>query len=65
MEPDRRTEIECGQTVDEQRIVSVRGLPNNWPQNSTQLYDVCFHVSASQALRDRSFMLKRSVRLSS
>src|SRR5206468_6287127 len=53
LEHDRRAEIECGQTVDEQRIVPVGGLPNNWPQNSTQLYDVCFHVSASRALRDR------------
>ena len=52
LEHDRRAEIECGQTVDEQRIVSVSGLPNNWPQNSTQLYDVCFHVSARHALRD-------------
>ena len=25
----RRAEIECGQAVDEQRIVSVVGLPNN------------------------------------
>ena len=37
LEPEWGTEIECGQTVDEQRIVSVGGLPNNWPQNSTQL----------------------------
>jgi hypothetical protein len=27
-------EIECGQAVDEQWIVLVAGLPNNWPQNS-------------------------------
>ena len=34
---------------------SVGGLPNNWPQNSTQLLnkDVCFHIGAKHALRDR------------
>jgi hypothetical protein len=55
LQPERRAEIECGQTVDEQWIVSVGGLPNNWPQNSTQLLnkDVCFHVSARHALGDR------------
>ena len=37
LEHDWGTEIECGQSVDEQRIVPVGGLPNNWPQNSTQL----------------------------
>jgi hypothetical protein len=49
-----RTEIECGQTVDEQRIVAVGGLPNNWPQNSTQLLNkgVCFH-GARHTLGDR------------
>jgi len=34
LEPDWGTEIECGQGVDEQRIVFVGG---NWPQNSAQL----------------------------
>jgi len=55
LEPDWGTEIERGQTVDEQRIASVGGLPNNWPQNSTQLLnkDVCFHVSARHPLHDR------------
>ena len=55
LQPKRRAEIECGQAVDEQWIVSVGGLANNWPQNSTQLLnkDVCFHVSARHALRDR------------
>jgi hypothetical protein len=53
LEPEWRAEIECGQTVDEQRIVSVGGLPNNWPQNSTQLLNkgVCFH-NARHPLRD-------------
>jgi len=37
LEPDWGAEIEYGQAVDEQWIVSVDGLPNNWPQNSTQL----------------------------
>jgi len=37
LKPERRAEIECCQTVDEQWIVPVGGLPNNWPQNSTQL----------------------------
>jgi hypothetical protein len=55
LKPDWRSEIEYGQTVDEQRIVPVGGLPNNWPQNSTQLWnkDVRFHVSARHALGDR------------
>ena len=55
LEHDRRAEIECGHAVDEQRIVAVGGLPNNWPQNSTQLLnkDVCFHASPRYALRDR------------
>ena len=46
---------------------SAGGLPNHWPQNSTQLLnkDECFHFSSSQALRDRSFVLQRSERLSS
>jgi hypothetical protein len=35
LEIQRRAEIECGQAVDKQGIVSVAGLPNNWPQNST------------------------------
>jgi len=30
----RRAKVECGQTVDEQRIVSVVGLRNNWPQKA-------------------------------
>jgi hypothetical protein len=49
LEPDWGTEIECGQSADEQRIVPVGGLlgSDNWPQNSTQLLnkDVCFHGS--------------------
>jgi hypothetical protein len=55
LEHDRRAEIECGQTVDEQWIVSVGGLPNNWPQNSTQFLnkDVRFHASPRHALGDR------------
>jgi hypothetical protein len=36
LEPDWRSEIESGQAVDEQWIVSVAGPPNNWPQDSTQ-----------------------------
>jgi hypothetical protein len=55
LEPDWGTEIESGQAVDEQRIVSVGGLSNNWPQNLTQSLnkDVRFHVSARHALGDR------------
>ena len=54
LEPEWWSEIEYGQTVDKQWIVFVGGLPNNWPQNSTQLFkDVCFHVIARHALHDR------------
>jgi hypothetical protein len=54
LKPERRPEIECGHAVDEQWIVSVGGLPNNWPQNSTQLLnkDVRFH-GARHTLGDR------------
>src|SRR5262249_41213845 len=54
LEADWRSEIECGQTVDEQRIMSVDRLLNNWPQNSAQLLNrgVCFHASPRHALRD-------------
>src|SRR5262249_15603412 len=45
LKPDWRSEIECAQTVDEQWIVSVGGLPNNWPPNLTPLLNksVWFH----------------------
>jgi hypothetical protein len=54
LQPDWRSEIECGQTIDEQGIVPVGGLPNNWPRNSTQLLKEvgCFH-GARHRLRDR------------
>jgi hypothetical protein len=54
-EHNRRAKIECGHTVDEQWIVSVGGLPNNWPQNSMQFLNnaECVHGSTRHALRDR------------
>jgi len=36
LKPEWETEIEYGQTMDEQWIVFVGGLPNNWLQNSTR-----------------------------
>jgi hypothetical protein len=50
-EHDWRTEIEYGQTVDEQWIVSIGGLPNN--RNSPQLLNKSefgiFHVNEGRA----------------
>ena len=57
LEHDWRPEIECGQSVDEQSIVFVSGLPNNWPQNSTQLLSksemMIFHVIEPSGGQDR------------
>jgi len=46
LENDWRAEIECRQAVDEQWIVPVGGLPNDWPDDSTQLLGdaLFFHV---------------------
>ena len=52
LEVEWRTEIKCGQAVDEQRIVAVGGLSNNWPQNSKKRLNkgVLFHFSRRSAL---------------
>src|SRR5437667_1023181 len=61
LEHDWWSEIECGQTVDEQRIVPVGGLPNNWTQNSMELMNkgVCFH-GARHTLGDRLSGVRRA-----
>src|SRR5262245_6009227 len=58
-------EIERGQTVDEQWIVPVGGLPNNSPRNSAQPLnkDVCFHCKTCYTTGSVAFAVRSFVKI--